>query len=317
MLHVRLIVPPDHTAAVLQRLSETPGVAHIVRDSGSATRPEGDVVICDVARESADELVEWLQDQDVHHRGAITVDSLDTVVSDAAEAAEAVAPGHASDALVWEEIEARTRPEAVLTVSFLTFMAIAAMIAAVGILLDSPVLIIGAMVVGPEYGPLSALCVALVRHRFGSARRAAETLGIGLLVAVAAALVATVLFRFTGLAAGEYSIGERELTAFISHPDGLGAAVAVLAGIVGMLSLTEARAGALIGVLVSVTTIPAAANVGVATAYGEWSEVAGAALQLLINVTALVVAGTATLVVQARYTTRRAAQPRRFGEYGT
>jgi uncharacterized hydrophobic protein (TIGR00271 family) len=317
MLHVRLIVPPELTASVLERLRATPGVAHIVRDSGSATRPEGDVLICDVAREAANEVVEWLQEQDVHHRGAITVESLETVVSDAAAEAEAAAPGHGSDALVWEELEARTRPEAILTVSFLTFMAIAAMIAAVGILLDSPVLIIGAMVVGPEYGPLAALCVAIVRSRYGPAGQAAKTLAAGLVVAAAAALVATIVFRITGLAPDTYRIGERQLTAFISHPDGMGAAVAVLAGVVGMLSLTEARAGALIGVLVSVTTIPAASNVGVATAYGAWGEVGGAALQLAVNVAALVAAGTATLAVQARYTTRPARQPRRLGEYGT
>jgi hypothetical protein len=69
-----------------------------------------------------------------------------------------------------------------------------------------------------------------------------------------------------------------------------------------MLSLTEARGGALVGVLVSVTTIPAAANLGVATAYGEWSEVGGAALQLTINVTGLAVAGAVTLAVQSRAT---------------
>ena len=89
------------------------------------------------------------------------------------------------------------------------------------------------------------------------------------------ALLATLVFRFTGLAPDNYAVTERQLTAFISHPDGLGAVVAVLAGIVGMLSLTEAWSGSLIGVLVSVTTIPAAANVGVATVYGEWNEVCG------------------------------------------
>jgi hypothetical protein len=85
----------------------------------------------------------------------------------------------------------------------------------------------------------------------------------------------------------------------------MAAVVAVLAGIVGMLSLTEDRSGALIGVLVSVTTIPAVANVGVATAYREWAEVGGAALQLAVNLVGLVVAGVVTLVVQARITARR------------
>jgi hypothetical protein len=87
----------------------------------------------------------------------------------------------------------------------------------------------------------------------------------------------------------------------------MAAIVAVLAGVVGMLSLTEARSGALIGVLVSVTTIPAAANLGVATAYREWSEVGGSVLQLGINVTGLVLAGFHMLVVQSRATTRAPA----------
>lgn len=309
MLHLRLIVPHELTGTVLERLSATRGVAHIVRGSGSATRPEGDVVLCDVAREAANEVVEWLQTQGVHRRGAITVEAVEAIVSDAAAAAETLAPGHGADALVWEELESRARVEAVLTVSFLAFMAVAAIIAAVGILLDSPILVIGAMVVGPEYGPLAALCVAIVRRRQQPARGAAVTLSTGLIVAAAAALVATIVFRLTGLAPEAYELGDRELTAFISHPDGMAVAVAVLAGIVGMLSLTEARAGALVGVLVSVTTIPAASNVGVATAYREWSEVGGAALQLGLNVAALVVAGVATLAIQARVTTRRRYAP--------
>ena len=47
-----------------------------------------------------------------------------------------------------------------------------------------------------------------------------------------------------------------------------------------MLSLTSAKSGALIGVLISVTTIPAAANIGVAAALGDWSDWRGAMAQL-------------------------------------
>jgi len=303
MLHLRLIVPADLTVVVLERLTATPGVAHIVQGSGSAIRPDGEVILCDVAREAANEVVEWLQDQGVHRRGAITLEAVEASVSDAAARAEALAPGEATDALVWEELESQTRVEATLTVSFLAFMAVAAMIAAVGILLDSPVLVIGAMAVGPEYGPLAALCVAIVRRRSKPSGEAAATLVIGLIVAGVAALIATTVFRFTDLAPDSYELGDRELTSFIAHPDGMAVIVAVLAGVVGMLSLTEARRGALVGVLVSVTTIPAVSNVGVATAYRQWSEVGAAALQLGLNLAGLVVAGVLTLVVQARVTT--------------
>lgn len=309
MLHLRLIVAADLAPPVVDRLRETPGVAHVVHLPDVSCSPPGHVVLCDVAREAANDVIEWLQQQSVHHSGAITVEALDAVVSDAAAAAEAAAPGQGTDALVWEELESRARDDGRLTVSFLIFIAIAAVIAGVGILVDSPILIVGAMVVGPEYAPLSALCVGAVRRRWPRVRVASATLAVGLTVAAGATLLGTLLFRATGLAPERYDLSGRELTAFISRPDGMAAVVAMLAGIVGMLSLTEARSGALIGVLVSVTTIPAVGNIGVATAYGEWTELGGASLQLLLNVVGLVTAGILTLAVQSRMTTLRIDLP--------
>jgi uncharacterized hydrophobic protein (TIGR00271 family) len=302
VLQLRLIVPPDLAERVVDELRATPGVAHLVRIDGAECWPHGELVLCDVVREAANAVVERLQALGVHRAGAITIEPIEAVVSDAAEAADRHAPGHGGDALVWEEVEARARDEARLTGSFLVFMAIAAVIAGCGILLDSPVLIVGAMVVGPEYGPIAALCVAIVRRRRRPAGEAAATLATGLGVAAATTLVVMLLLRATNLAPDDYAVGSHELTAFISRPDGLSAVVAVLAGVVGMLALTEARSGTLIGVLVSVTTIPAVGNIGVATAYGQWTEVGGAAAQLALNLTALLVAGVATLATQARLT---------------
>ena len=84
--------------------------------------------------------------------------------------------------------------------------------------------------------------------------------------------------------------------------------VAVLAGIVGVVSLTEARANALIGVFISVTTIPAAASIGVSIAYGSWSEARGSLFQLLLNVALLIGVGAAGLRAQ-RAIWRRAPRP--------
>ena len=305
VLHLRLIVPADLVDVVVEQLAAAPGVVHLVRGSGSATQPDGEIVLCDVARESANEVIEGLQDHGLHRRGAIVVEAVELVVSNHAEAAEASAPGEGANALVWEQIEARTRDEAALTASFLVFMSVAATIAAIGILLDSPILVIGAMVVGPDYGPIAALSVALVRRRGQHALGALRTLAAGLTFSALVALVATLLFRLTSIAPDGYVIGDRELTAFIAHPDALAAVVAVLAGVVGMLSLTQGRSGALIGVLVSVTTIPAIGNIGAAAAFGSWGDVGGAAAQLGINVAGLVVAGVVTLQVQARTTKAR------------
>jgi uncharacterized hydrophobic protein (TIGR00271 family) len=308
VFHLRLIIPPDLADDVLAELEASSGAVHIVEYASAADRPGGRLVSCEVVREAANDLVEALQRRGVHRAGAITLEQLETVVSDAAARAEEVTPGAGGDALVWEELEVRARDDSALTASFLVFMAIAATIAAIGILLDSAILIIGAMVVGPDYGPLAALCVNLVRRRWDRAVVAARTMGIGVAVAAAAAFAMTVALRVASVAPDQY-VSDRILTSFISRPDVMAAVVAVLAGVVGMLSLTEARSGALIGVLVSVTTIPAIGNVGAAAAYGEWGEVGGALVQLLVNVTGLIAAGCVTLVVQARKTTHRPAHP--------
>ena len=97
----------------------------------------------------------------------------------------------------------------------------------------------------------------------------------------------------------------RPATFFISHPDEYSVLVALLAGVAGAISLSTAKSGALVGVLISVTTIPAAANVGVGAAYGDWSEVAGAAGQLAVNLVCIVTAVLVTLVLQRWFFTRR------------
>ena len=73
--------------------------------------------------------------------------------------------------------------------------------------------------------------------------------------------------------------------------------VAFVAGVAGMLAL-ETRASAAVGVAISVTTIPAAAYLGVAAGVREFREALGAIEVLGINVLMLAVGGTIALLVQ-------------------
>ena len=173
------------------------------------------------------------------------------------------------------------------------------------IFLDSPVLVIGAMVVGPEFGPLAGLCVALVHGQRDTAARSLKALAVGFPVAIAVGLVASVAIKELGLAPADFGSGEPRFTDFITHPDFFSFFVAFLAGTAGVLSLTSAKSGPLIGVLISVTTIPAAANIGVAAAYADWHDVRGAVVQLSVNLAMIVVAGTGTLYLQRRLYERR------------
>jgi uncharacterized hydrophobic protein (TIGR00271 family) len=154
---------------------------------------------------------------------------------------------------------------------------------------------------------IAGLCVAILRRRRELALRSARALVVGFPVAIAVTTLATLAGRAVGLVEDDMLDAAHPLTSFVSRPDAFSFVVAFLAGIVGMRSLTSAKSGALIGVLISVTTIPAAANVGVAAAYQEWDSMTGSIEQLAINLTSIVVAGTAVLAAQrALYLRRRA-----------
>ena len=96
------------------------------------------------------------------------------------------------------------------------------------------------------------------------------------------------------------------------NPDGWSFAVAVLAGIAGVLSLTTDKSGPLVGVFISVTTVPSVGTAALCLGVGAWSEVRGALLQLGINLVGMILAGTLTLLLQ-RFVWGRVLRPHRMG----
>jgi uncharacterized hydrophobic protein (TIGR00271 family) len=150
--------------------------------------------------------------------------------------------------------------------------------------------------------------VALVEGRTGLAARSLAAVAAGFPVAIAAAWLATEVYRATGLGPDTFSAADHGLADVISNPDAFTVIVAFCAGVAGMLSLTTAKSSVLIGVLISVTTIPAAANVGVSAAYEDWPALRGSLAQLALNLAVIVVAGTLTLAVQRAVWLRRRAR---------
>ncbi len=305
MVHLRIVVPSYQAGHALDLLEDSSSVINLIYLERVARRPEGDVILCDVAREDASVLISDLRELDIDVEGSIAIEMIDSEISAAAQKAEKSARGRPSDAVVWEEVEARTSENIELSASFIAFMVLAGLIATVGVILDEPILIIGAMVVGPEFGPIAGFCVAAVQRRWDVARRSVVALAVGFPLAITAAFLFTLFARGVGLTPEGFSAAEHPLTDFVSHPDTFSFLVAVFAGIAGILSLTSAKSGALVGVLISVTTIPAAANIGVAAAFADWSEWRGAMAQLVVNLCGILLAGIATLYVQRLFYVRR------------
>ena len=203
MIHLRIVTPADKTEPALELLEESASVCNIVLLEGAARRPAGDVILADVAREDASVIIADLKELRIHAEGAISIEPIDSQISEPGERAVEHAKGAPADAVIWEEVEARTNESVELSGVYLAFMVIAALLAAVGIYQDSPILIVGAMVVGPEFGPLAGLCVALVQRQPRLALRSALALVVGFPLAIAAVYVAVLLFKATGLFAGD------------------------------------------------------------------------------------------------------------------
>lgn len=298
MLHLRLIVPTGRTDEVTNLLEGTVGTAHLVVLPGVARDPVGDVVLCDVAREAGDELIGALRALGVDQYGSITVENMDLTLSARAERAEEEAPGEGADAVLWEELSEATHEESTFSVTYVAFLAVATMLAACGVMLDNAILIVGAMAVGPEFGPLAGISTALVQR----APRLVWRSLLALVGGFAVAMVLTAGFAWLMDVFGLFDRGmveaDRPNTAFVWQPDWMSFVVAFLAGIAGTLSLTSAKSGALIGVAISVTTVPAAANAAVAFSYSDYRQMTGSTQQLLANLGGIVLAGTLTLLAQ-------------------
>lgn len=278
------------------RLDGNDGVTNLVVLPGAARKPPGDVVLCDVTREVANEVLDVLDTLGIDDAGSITVERIELLLSDTAQR---ISHGSAEsdDAVVWEEFAQRMAESSRLTWSFLAFLTIATLIAAIGILNDSPILIVGAMVLGPEFGPISAISFGLLTRTFGRVGRASMTLVGGFLFAILTAFLGALVCHQLGWIDSSWVADRHRETQYIVHPDRWSFIAAVLAGVAGTLSLTSEKSSVLVGVFISVTTVPAAAYMALTLALAQIPAFAQASLQLGLNITGMIMSGFATLVV--------------------
>lgn len=316
MLQLRIATPADLTEPALGILSDDPAVSDLSSMPGASLRPAGDVIVASVAREAANDLIDRLLALDVHRRGSLQVTPVRAWISKDGLAAQALAPGSGADTVVWPDVTQQAYEDSEANWTYLSLISLATMIAGVAIILDSQILVIGAMVIGPEFGAIAALGVALVRHRLHLLRRAARTLALGFAVGITTTTLAALIGRAIGWVDASDITAARPDTGFIYTPDKWSFIVAVIASSAGVLALTSARVGALSGVFISVTTIPAAANVALGIAFGLPDEITGSLLQLVVNISGMALAGWATLwfqqTVWSAGSARRARLTRRF-----
>ena len=262
MIHLRVVSPPDVTQTLVPALQADPTVMNLTVLASAASNPDGDALFFDVPQGAANQVIGRLRDSGVDQRGSIILENVDTSISALADRVSARRGRFQQYTPVWAEIESRIGLEGTFPPSWFTLLVIAGLIGAVGILTNSQILIVGAMVVGPEYGAILSLSFGVTRRDFSRVARSATALGIGFALAVAGALLLALIVRWAGLESTAYAAGVRPVSNLINTPNWFSFIVAALAGVVGVVSLTEARSSTLIGVFISVTTIPAASDIG-------------------------------------------------------
>ncbi|CAM3560585.1 DUF389 domain-containing protein [Nocardioides zeicaulis] len=298
LVHLRLTVPTELSAEVVALLEDEHRSANLTVLVGASRSPAGDLVECDVARELAGEVLDRLRALGLPDVGGIVVTTPTATPFAAARRLERTAPGDPEDAVIWESVIDECWSASRPTVSFHVFLALATLLAAIAVITDSSVLVIGAMVVGPEFGTVAAIATGLVFGRPGLTWRALRLLVLSFALAIALVTVLALVASLTGLVSADMVTRPRPQTGFIWHPDRWSFIVALIAGAAGVLAMTTARANAMVGVFISVTTVPAAGNL--ALAIGTWapSEMRGSVAQLGVNIAGMVIAGVVVLVLQ-------------------
>lgn len=297
LTHFRLTVPAGLSDRVIERLRGDECVTNLTVVPGASLDPVGDLVECDVAKEAAGDLLSGLVALGLAASGGIVVTDPDSTPFKAADRLTHLAPGDPDDAVIWAKVESAAEAGAHPTVSYLVFLVLAVVLAAIAVITDSSVLVVGAMVVGPEFGAVAAACAGIVLGRWSLVWRSLRLLVLSFLFAVAVVTVLALVGRSIGFYDVSAVTRARPGTGFIWHPDRWSFVVALVAGVAGALALAIERSTIMVGVFISVTTVPAAGNLALGLAVADASEIGGSAAQLGANLGGLLLAGTLTLAL--------------------
>lgn len=299
MLRLRSSVDADRAESFGDLLRGLDGIRRVVSQPDEASATDAVVFVADVEPAAADRLVDALAGL-----GLSAEDYVLTRAEVVAPLRRHLAPG--IEGFAWVEVMGQARANSRPLARYLALITVAAMIAALGVITSSSILIVGAMAVSPDLLPICATCVGIVAKRRGLAVRAFLTLTVGLTLVVLTAAVLSSLLQEFDILSRSFRVEDSSL-ATLAHTDYSTVLVALAAGIAAMLSF-ETRASSAVGVAISVTTIPASAYLGVAIGAGGFDQALGALAVLLINVSLLIVSGSVTLVIQ-RWLPNRSRAP--------
>lgn len=177
-----------------------------------------------------------------------------------------------------------------LSRQFAITLSLATLIAAFGLMADSTVVIVGAMLIAPLMKPIMALAFGVVISNRRLCVRSLITIAVGILATILVAMIS------------EAALGLREPTTEImsrTQPTLIDLGIAIAAGVAAALASTRRNvADTLPGVAIAVSLVPPLCVAGIGLSIGAWTIAEGAAMLFAVNLVAIVLAATAVFLVE-------------------
>jgi len=187
--------------------------------------------------------------------------------------------------------------QAELNTSYLVFMAMSGILAAVALLTNSVPILIGSMLIAPAFAPLALVAFAFVGGQPRLALRGLATAVIGLVVAAAFAMLTTWVMNITNVLPPEANLLNKNLLEERVRPGWYSVVAALAAGVTGAIAITKNKTDTLVGTVAALALVPAAAAAGMAFMSRNPSRGFGGLILLGINVGLIIVTGIVTLLL--------------------
>ncbi|NHX34995.1 TIGR00341 family protein [Halolamina sp. R1-12] len=293
------MIPTGKREAVLSVLDEN-GIDYALSDEVSGRRYTA-LVSFPLPTNAVEPVLDQLREETGIDRDAYTVVlDAETVVSERYEQLEKEwTEGEEGERIARDELVSRASDLAPDWVPFLAMTAISAVVATAGLLIDSPAVVVGSMVIAPLIGPAMATSVGSVVDDRELFVRGIKLQLVGAVLAVGSAAAFAGLLRFGNVVplgvAEVFAIGEvRERLS----PGVPSLVVALAAGFAGALSLSSGVSSALVGVMIAAALVPPTAVVGIGIAWGRPEAIVGSAVLVAVNFLSINLVALATFWYQ-------------------
>ena len=291
---VQVTIPAGKREAVLRTLDDKE-IDYVLAEETSGREFTG-VVSFPLPTTAVEPVLDELRETGIDEDAYTVVVAAETVVSRRFDQLEERYEEEDTDKrIAREELHARAEELVPTTRTYLVMTVVSAVVATAGLLLDSPAVVVGSMVIAPLIGPAMATAVGTVIDDREMFREGLKLQAVGLGIAVAAAAAFAGLVRVTNvIPPGTDVLAISQVKGRLT-PDFLSLAVALGAGVAGAASLASGVSAAIVGVMIAAALVPPLGVIGIGIAWGLPGIVLGSTVLVLVNVLSINVTALAVL----------------------